>query len=200
MISNTIFSPVNLDALILLPLRYFFSTNTSPSTFYWDPDEKKRTLELDYMNNLHKIPFNERPRVLVDRGSYTIPKMSITDNMAVAKTMDQTFGLTDLENMVIYQGQASVTIEATQKGSCEILTDMVQHFLLWTRPYLCNTQGFKDFGLPMTVSECELDAEDEGKEKFRVVITLPYIKEERWKVRNDSIKIKNFVTTYQLAS
>jgi hypothetical protein len=157
-------------------------------------------LELDYMNNLHKIPFNERPRVLVDRGSYTIPKMSITDNMAVAKTMDQTFGLTDLENMVIYQGQASVTIEATQKGSCEILTDMVQHFLLWTRPYLCNTQGFKDFGLPMTVSECELDAEDEGKEKFRVVITLPYIKEERWKVRNDSIKIKNFVTTYQLAS
>ena len=193
----TFFSPVDLSSLILGPLRYFFSTYTSPTSFYWNIDEKQRTVELDYMNNMHKITFNERPRVLVDRGSYSVNKFALTDNLASAQTMNQTFGLTNRQNFIIYQGQATVVVEAVQQGSCEMLTDMVQHFLLWTRPYLCETQGFKDFASPLTVSSCEFVG-DETNGKFRVSITVPYMKEERWQITNDSVKIKNFVTNMQL--
>ena len=195
-----IFSPVNLSALILEPLRYFFATYTDPSTFFWDPDEKKRTIELEYMNNLHKIPFNERPRILVDRGTYSVSKMSLTDNMSSAKTMNETHGLKDIENFVMYQGQAQIIIETTQLGSCEIVTDMAQHFILWSRPYLCSTQGFKDFASPLVVSSCELDGSSEGKEKFRSTISVPWMREERWSVKNDSIKIKNFILNFQTSS
>jgi hypothetical protein len=117
--------------------------------------------------------------------------------MSSAKTMNQTMGLHDIENFILYSGQAEIIIEATQLGSCEIITDMVQHFLLWTRPYLCSTQGFKDFASPMTVSNCDLDGSSEGKEKFRVTITIPWMREERWSVKNDSIKIKNFILNLQ---
>lgn len=195
-----IFSPVNLSALILEPLRYYFATYTSSSTFFWDPDEKKRTIELDYMNNLHKVPFNERPRVLVDRGTYSVSKMSLTDNMSSAKTMNETHGLKDIKNFVLYQGQAQIIIETTQLGSCEIVTDMVQHFILWSRPYLCSTQGFKDFASPLVVSSCELDGSSEGKEKFRSTISVPWMREEQWSVKNDSIKIKNFILNFQTSS
>jgi hypothetical protein len=190
------FSPVDLSSLILGPLRYFFSTYTDPSHFHWDPDEKKRSVELDYSNNMHKIPFNERPRILVDRGSYSVNKFSLTDNMSSGKTMSETFGLKDIKNFVIYSGQASIIIEAAQQGSCEILTDMVQHFLLWSRPYLCETQGFKDFASPLSVSSCEYDG-SETNGKFRVSISVPYMKEEEWQVKNDSIKIKSFVINMQ---
>lgn len=187
-----IFSPINLSSLIVDPLRYFFSTYTSPTTFFWDPDEKKRTVEIEYMNNLHKIPLNERPRILVDRGAYQVGKTGLTENLAEAKTMSDTKGLKDITNFLMYQGTATVIVEATQQGSCEILTDMVQHFLLWTKPYLCTTQMFKEFAYPMTVSSCELDAGSEGKEKFRNTISVPWMREEMWNVRDDSIKIKNF--------
>jgi hypothetical protein len=195
----TFFSPVDLGALILEPLRYFFNTYTDPSTFFWDADEKKRTVELEYVNNLHKITYNERPRVLVDRGPYQVGKTSITDNMSAGKSLSETFGLRDIENFIMYSGQAQVIIEAVQQGSCEIITDMVQHFLLWTKPYLCETQNFKDFAYPMGVSSCELIPAEEGKEKFRTTISVPWMREERWRVRNDSIKIKNFVTNLQKA-
>lgn len=190
------FSPVDLSSLILGPLRYFFNTYTSPTSFYWDVDEKKRTVELEYSNNMHKITFNERPRILVDRGPYSVNKFSLTDNLAEGKTMNETFGLKDINNFVLYQGQATIVIEAAQQGSCEILTDMVQHFLLWSRPYLCETQGFKDFASPLSVSPCEFVG-DETNGKFRVSISVPYMKEERWRVTNDSIKIKNFVINMQ---
>jgi hypothetical protein len=191
-----IFSPVNLSSLILLPLRYYFSTYTSSNTaFYWNEDEKKRTIELEYINNLHKITYNERPRVLIDRGSYQVGKTSLTDNMAESQTQAQTLGLKNLTNFIMYQGQASVIIEAVEQGSCEIITDMVQHFLLWTKPYLCNSQGFKDFAYPMTVTSCRLIPQEEGKEKFQNVITVPWMREEIWYVRDDSVKIKNYVLT-----
>jgi hypothetical protein len=195
-----IFSPINLGALILEPLRYYFSTYTTGTTFIWDPDEKKRTVEVDYMNNLHKIVPNERPRILIDRGSYNIGKMSLTDNMAEQKRFSETMGLMDRINFLLYSGTATVTIEATQQGSCEILTDMAQHFLLWTKPYLCDTQGFKDFAYPMTVSSCDLDPQTEGKEKFRCTISVPWMREEEWSVKNDSIKIKDFIYNLTAAS
>lgn len=198
MTDASFFSPVDLGSLILGPLRYFFNTYTSPTSYYWDADEKKRTVELEYMNNMHKITFNERPRVLVDRGAYSVGKFSLTDNLATAKTLTEAAGLTDRENFVIYSGQANIIVEAAQQGSCEILTDMVQHFLLWTRPYLCETQGFKDFGSQLSVSSCEFTGE-ETNGKFRVSIVVPYMKEERWRVNNDSVKIKNFVINMQKA-
>lgn len=186
------FNPHYIEALIAEPLKYFFSTYTKNSKFVWDEDEKKRTVEIEYKNNVHMVTDNERPRILVERGTYQITKTGLTDNLAEAKSVYETSGLEDRINMVFYQGNASLIIEARQKGSCEILADMASHFILWSRPFLCSTQGFKEFGLPMTVGECELDAgAEDGVEKFRVQIQLPYMKEEHWRVANDAVKIKN---------
>lgn len=191
------FSPVDLSSLIRDPLCYFFSVYGGPSKFFWDPDEKKRTVEIEFLNNLHKITYNERPRILIDRGGYQVGKTGLTDNLATAKPFSETKGLTDRMNFIMYSGQAQVIVEAVQQGSCEILTDMVQHFLLWTKPYLCETQAFKDFAYPMTVGSCELDAAAEGKEKFRNTISVPWMREERWIVKNDSVKIKEFTLNMQ---
>lgn len=191
------FSPLTTSALILGPLRYFFSTYGAKNKLVWDEDPKKRTVEIAHLNDLHKIPLEERPRILVDRGSYMITKTSVSDNMAQAKSYGQTKGLDDRINFIMYQGTASVIVEARQQGVCEMLTDMVTHFIAWTRPLLCNSQGFKEFGMPMQVSECRLLEQGENDEKFQVTIALPYIKEEHWQVRNDGIILKSVAASIQ---
>lgn len=187
------FNPHYIEALMIEPLRYFFSNYTSHAKFIWDPDEKKRTVEIEYKNNVHMVTDNERPRILVERGTYQINKTGLTDNLAEAKSVFETKGLEDRTNIVFYNGVGSLIIEARQKGSCEILADMASHFILWSRPFICSSQGFKEFGLPMTVGECELMANaEDGVEKFQIIIQLPYMKEEHWKVNTDGVKLKNF--------
>ncbi|MNK10012.1 hypothetical protein D3C87_280220 [compost metagenome] len=187
------FNPHYIEALIAEPLRYFFSTYTQGSKFVWDKDEKKRTVDIDYKNNINKLTHNERPRILIERGTYQINKTGLTDNLAEAKSVYETKGVEDRTNMVFYNGTASLIIEARQKGSCEILADMATHFIVWSRPFICSSQGFKEFGLPMTVGECELEGSSEDAvQKYRVQVQLPYMKEEHWKVNTESVKIKNF--------
>lgn len=151
------------------------------------------------MNNEHKIPFQQRPRVLVDRGSYQVTKTGISDNLATAKAFSETNGLMDKINFVLYSGQATILIEARQQGVCELVTDMVTHFIVWSRPMLCDSQGFKELGLPMSVSSCELlSASSEDGIKFQTTVTVPYMKEEQWRVRNDAIimqKVDVYVTS-----
>jgi len=65
---------------------------------------------------------------------------------------------------------------------------MVSHFIVWARPLLCDTQGFKEFGLPMRVGECQ--STKENIEKFKVVIEIPYLMEECWQVDQDALKLK----------
>lgn len=185
------FSPLTTPALILGPLRYFFSTYGGQNKLAWSDDPKQSDLEIDYLNNLHKIPLQQRPRILVDRGSYRMDKTGVTDNMAQAKSLHQTQGLDERINFILYTGEAQILIEARQQGVCELLTDMVTHFIAWTRPLLCDTQGFKEFGMPMQVGACRLlEGAAEDDHKFQVTISLPYIKEEQWQIKNDGVLLK----------
>lgn len=184
------FSPLTVGALILAPIRYFFKTYGGANNLLWDEDPNKRQVELDYFNNLHKIPIQTRPRVLVDRGEYAIQKISVSDNLMAGKSLKETAGLQDNTNMVFYSGNAQITIEARQQGVCELVTDMVSHFIVWTRPLLCSTQGFKELGLPMRISPCQLLPGSEDDEKFQVIISLPYLREEQYQVKNDGILLK----------
>lgn len=186
------FSPLLISALIQEPLKFFFSTYTEGSAMVWNEDEKLRTVEIGDFHDFHKITFQERPRILVNRGSYLVQKSGLSDNLAEARPLSEARGLTDRINFVLYSGTASVIVEARNKGTCELLADMVSHFILWSRPYICDTQGFKEFGLNMQVGPCE-PTQDQDDATFQIQITLPYMKEEAWRVFNDGVAIKGFV-------
>ena len=103
-------------------------------------------------------------------------------------------GASDRHNKVFINGTAYIVIETKNEGTCELITDMVMHFIVWSRPFLCDSMGFKDFGLPMQVSEAELAQED--TEKFKVTIQLPYMVEEDWRVNQEALKLRGFFTEF----
>lgn len=190
------FSNAVVVPLIVEPLRYYFSTYTKTSSnIYWDVDEKKRTLDIGEYFDFNKIPVQEKPRILVTRGMYQIDKVGLTNNLAEAPSIGNSFGKTNNTNFLLYRGSATITIEAKNKGTAELLADMVSHFVAWTRPILCDSQGWKEFGLPMAVSDVAvLSNEDPGIEKFRIDISVPWIKEELWKHTTDGIVLKQILS------
>lgn len=185
-------SPINIPTLIMEPLRYFFSSYTTSSNFVWDPDEKKRTVDIAHFNDFFRVALEERPRILVDRGSFSVSKVGLTDNLAEAKTLQETRGLKDRINMLLYSGTASILVEARQMGTCELLADIVGHALQWSRPEICNTLGFKSFADSVNVSPCQI-VDKENVEKFQVALQFPWQREEHWRVRDDGIILKNIL-------
>jgi hypothetical protein len=182
--------------LIIEPLRYHFSTYTQSTNLVWDEDEKKRTLDIGESFDFKKVPLQLKPRIIVTRGAYSINKVGLTDNLAEAKPMGQTGGLKDYINMLMYSGTATVTVEARNKGTCELLLDMTSHFIAWTRPVLCDSQGWKEFGLNMAISDViSVFDEDPGIEKFQANISVPWMKEEHWRYQNDGITLKAIISS-----
>lgn len=189
-----IFSPVLLGSLIVEPLRYFFSQ--APKTengLYWDADEKISNMEIGTVNDFHKIPLQKKPRILINRGNYVITKSGLTDNLTQAAGIVANKGAMDRKNMVWVNGNAQIIIEAAQEGTCELITDMVTHFIAGTRVILMNELNFSDFGLDLNVSSCEVDKED--TEKFKVTINVPYRFEDHWQMKMDAIKFKSIYIT-----
>ena len=181
--------------LIIQPLRYFFSTYSANTNLIWNSDEKIRTVDIGESFDFNKIALQEKPRVIVSRGSYGISKIGLSDNLSEATSFSITGGNKDNINMVFYQGSAIITIEARNKGTCELLADLVSHFIIWTRPVLCDSQGWKEFGLPMSVSDVGMTQdEDPGIPKFQINIGIPWIKEEHWNFKTDGIELKNIIT------
>ena len=183
------FSPLLLTNLIVKPLRYFFSYYAGENLKY-DSDEKVSRIEIGSVNDFNKIPLQIKPRILVNRGGFTYTHVGLTDNLLSAKASTDTKGLVDRSNMMLVQGQAMVIIESKNEGSVELLTDMATHFLVWSAPYICNTQGFKSFATPLGVGAPEVA--DEDREKFQVQITVPYLMEETWNINSDALKLNDF--------
>lgn len=186
------FSPLLVTSSILEPLRYYFSTYGQSGGLVWDPDEKKRTLEISDIYDFNKIAFQERPRLLVNRGSYSINKVGLSDNLAEGITLAEGNGLRKDTSMLMYTGTASLIIEARNKGTCELLTDMATHFIAWSRGPICDSQGFKNFGDTLSVSACEA-TQDQDDSTFQVTVQIPYIKEEHWVMRDDGILLKSYM-------
>lgn len=185
------FSPLLITNLLIWPLRYFFSHYAGDDNKY-DSDPKITKIEIGAVNDFHKIPVQTKPRVIINRGNYEVRGVGLTDNLAEAETLATTKGLINRNNMVFINGMATIAIEARQDGTVELLADMVSHFIVWSRPYICNTQGFKNFGLPLGVTSATVGKED--KEIFTVTISVPYTMEEQWTVKNDGLKLNNFYT------
>lgn len=119
-----------------------------------------------------------------------VSKTGLTDNLSTSESIGDLRGASQRSNLLFVRGQATITIEARQEGTVELIADMVSHFLIWSRPLICSTQGFKEFGLDMQVSEPIVSEEDDTK--FTVTITVPYMHEEQWTVNQDAIKLKGF--------
>lgn len=173
-------------------MQYFFSFYAG-SDLQYDSDPEKTKIEIGAYNDLHKIPIQVKPRILINRGNFEVGKVGLTDNLAQGKRLFETKGLTDFTNMVLINGTATITVEARQEGTIELITDMVSHFLVWSRPFICNTQGFKNFALPLSVSAPTLGKED--KELFQTTIMIPYQMEEHWNVKSDALKLNDFYLT-----
>jgi hypothetical protein len=195
---ETYFSPNFLVSSILLPLRHFFSQPQVPDHVRWHEDPKHRKIEIAQANDIIRNTGDARPRVILNRGGYVISKVGLTDNLAQGRNIAQTKGLKDIINMVLINGQSSIVIDSPSLGECELLADMVSHFLVWTRPVLCGSQGFKDFALPMQISDVALTREE--KELFQVQISFPWIKEEEWSVKTDALKIKDIFLIQDLST
>lgn len=191
-VKNTaLFSPAFLAAATIWPLRYFFSMYGAPVNLQWTSDPTTSQILIDTANNFHLVPIGTQPRVLVDRGGYQVNPTGLTDDLAEALPVDQTKGLTNRTNFTLYAGTTTVTIQTRQEGSCERVTDMVQHFLLWTKEYLCASQGFKTYAKGMTATTCTpVQDTTTDIEIFQVSLQVPWVMEEMWAIKNDAVTIK----------
>lgn len=187
------FSPLLVTSSIIEPLRYYFSSYGDKSGLIWDADEKRRSLEIGDVNDFNKVPLQERPRILVSRGTYQISKVGLSDNLAEGVSIAEGRGLRKDKHMLLYTGTASMIIEARNKGTCELLTDMATHFVAWSRGPICDTQGFKQFADSLVVSDCQPTNEQDDV-TFQVTVQMPYVKEEHWIMRDDGLLLKNHLT------
>lgn len=187
------FSPEYLATYIVRPLRFLFK-HYGTSDLVWTDDPATTGIEIDTINNYNLIPIQQKPRILVSRGQYSVQPVGLTDNMAEGIGTRASLGLPKRTNKFFINGVAQVLIQARNEGTCERMVNLAQHFLAWTGPMLADTYGFKSTFVPMNISPCVPSKED--TELFNCTMNLPWSKEEHWIVQSgDEIKIKNFITT-----
>lgn len=182
-------TPIQVGRLILEPIRYFFANRNPDGDMWWDEDPKKTKIDISMVNDATKELPDHGMQILVDRGAFRVSKTGISDNLMDGKPMSETKGLQERRNLLFAQGSATVIIKARSEGTVEILTDMVFHVLQWSRPHIADTQGFKDFGLPMDVSSPRPVKPD--VECFEVQISVPYMIEDAWQSNNDALKLRD---------
>lgn len=183
-------TPIRIGHLILEPIRYFFKNYPPAAHLSWDPDPKKSKIDISLVNDASKELVDHDMQILVDRGTLQVNKTGLSDNMAIQENAELTQGLNRRKNFLIYNGQAEIIIKARTEGNAEILADIVMHVLQWSRPHICDTLGFKDFALPMTISNTNLTKVD--VEAYQISISVPYILEELWESSNDALKLRQF--------
>lgn len=180
---------MQIGRLILEPIRHFFSECSPAPHLKWSRDPKKSKIDISLVNDVNKEHIDNDMQILVDRGTLQVSKTGLSDNMAIQGDAELTKGLNSRTNFLIWQGQAEVLVKARSEGTAELLADMVIHVLQWSRPHICDTLGFKDFALPMSVSSTNLIKTD--VEVYQISISVPYIIEELWTSTNDALKLRN---------
>lgn len=183
------FSPLYLSSLIVNPLRYYFGGFTSPDPV-WSDDPTASTIEIDTINNFNKISIQYKPRILVSRGAYSINSIGLSDALAEG-TSSRDPGDTVSTKFLLVSGQAQILIEAANEGTCERITELVETFLTRAIPLLCDTQGFKQFALPLSISPCTPNRED--VEIFQCSLGVPWAKEVQFKVGEQALQLKSFL-------
>lgn len=184
------FSATYLGFKLVDPLRRFFAAYGGKD-FSWNDDPKLSGIEIDTINNFHKVNIQAKPRVLISRGGFSIKGSGLTDSMSESRSYWETKGLRSEEYLVFIDGQIQILVEARQEGTCEVVADSVVHFLNWSSSFMCDYYGFKHFGNQISVSPCTPFKED--IEGFQCSIGIPWTREESWKISTDGIKIKDIL-------
>jgi len=185
------FSPAYISSLIVQPLRYLYANYGTPDLI-WDEDPKISTIEIDTINNFNKLAIQNKPRILISRGSYVIAPTGLTDNMAEA-TSSRNPGIKSEKRFLLVSGQAQILVEAANEGTCEKVVELTENFLAQSSPAIANAQGFKQFALPLSISPCTPNRED--VEIFQCTIGVPWRKETHYLVEEDGIDFKTFLLT-----
>ena len=180
------FSPTYISSLIVEPIRFFFANYTGPD-LVWDPDPKISTIEIDTINNFNKIAIQTKPRILISRGGVTVKPVGLSDNMAEGNSNRDLGAGHEIRFLMAY-GNAQILVESSNEGTCEKVVELLENFLTWSSPIIANTQGFKQFALPLSVSPCTPSSED--VEIFRCSIGLPWAKESQFQVVEDGLNLK----------
>ena len=167
--------------------------NYAPTDLKWDPNPEISLIEIASINDFNLIKIEAKPRILISRGGYVRSRAGISDNLASGKSASQTFGLKDNTYLNHVSGTIQVLIEARNEGTVERVTDLTEHFLSWSSPLVCDTQGFNTFGKDISISPCTPNKED--TEIFQVSLGIPWMKEERWSLKTDGVKLKQFLLT-----
>ena len=191
-----IFKPALVCNAIIEPLRYLF-THYVEEDIRYDPDIKKSRIAITSIFDLNQETKGFLPRIVVDRGDFSLNGIGLSDSLAEGKTMAETKGLRNEIKGAGISGAAGLSIVATNEGTVERLADIVYHFLLAFNPVICNAYGFKVFGMPMGVSRPLISREDQPT--FRINITLPYVGEEHWRVFNDAAVIRDIITKVEVS-
>lgn len=186
------FSPNQLQQLVVQPLRYFFGRENTPPNLIWNSNPELSKLSIFGANDVNKLELATNPRIVVERGGYGIDKVGLTDNLAEQRTLKETLGKIEKKNAVMIRGGVNIYIDSRSEGECNMIADMVSHFICWTRPFICNEIGFKEFGLPMSISPCGF-ARD-SVEVFRIQINVPFITEEVWGSYRDGQALNGIIT------
>lgn len=186
------FSTTHLAFKIVEPLRLFFAAYGGED-LSWSNDPKDSKIEIDTINNFHKINIQAKPRILVSRGGFSVRGSGITDSMRDSVGWYGKKGLRDEEYLVFVEGQAQVLVESRQEGTCENVADLVSKFLKWCGPFMCDEYGFKSFASQLSVSPSTPFKED--IEGFQCSIGIPWSREETWRVWTDGVKIKDILST-----
>jgi hypothetical protein len=191
------FSPLQLYASLREPLIYFFS-NYAPANIVYSEDETKTELLITSRDNYYEIKDQVKPRILIDRGGFSMNYMGLNNSMATSNGPWLDYGLSNNTNIIQIEGRSQYLIEARNSGTCELLADIVSHFLMWSSALLCTSLGFKKFATPLIVSACVPTKEDTGL--FQVTIDVPWVTEELWTTSQTGVKLKNFLLTFNPAS
>ncbi len=189
-INNTVFSPLTIRHAIQEPLRYLFSRVGPPELRYSnDPEQTKIVIGTKNDKTADTVT-QHKPRLLVSVGAYTFNRSGLTDNMSEQQPFTLTGGRLDSKFTLMVSGQSTILIESEEEGTTLLLADMASNFVTWSSQLICDTFGFKNFGYPLTVSNCEMDTED--TEKYSVTIGIPWIFESSWALKEDALQLREF--------
>lgn len=184
------FSPLRVSRAIIEPLRHFFRSY-APAYLKYAKDPTTTKIEIGTVNDFHKVAIESLPRILVDRGPYSIHGRLLDEDLAQGLSPAETLGARKDSKHSFVQGQMSIMIEAAQEGECEVIADMVTSYLTWTCHGIAREYGLKSIARPMQVGSCAPFENGERPTSFRVVISVPYEAEMGSIVSTDGIKIKS---------
>lgn len=183
------FSALTLKRLLVSSLREFFASEGVPEQFRYSSELNESKIEISSINDFHKINLQVKPRIMLDRGVYTVSSSGLNDGLYESQGHMNNLGATNRTNTSFITGNSSFVIDSRQEGTCELLTDIIAHFLVWSRPFVCNALGLRSFGNPISISPCSPMREE--TEIFRCAVSFQYIADEYWINTRDSVILKD---------